>query len=139
MFSATTYYIFAAFVILCLAGFSLIQIFPQIRLQYESILLKIRDVLGKNKTASKITSILKSYIKKPAVKAGKLSVKYLGFTSGHIQKAEGFFQRALPAVSTEPVNLMALVIRKCYTESPAPLVALTAGLIVVFYFILTIF
>lgn len=139
MFSVTIYYIFAALLILLLTAFSLIQIFPQIRLQYENAALKIRSALNKNKTALRIITIFQRYLKSPVLKACRSLVKYLGVTSGHIQKAEGFFQRALPAVTTEPVNLMALVIRKCYTESPAPLITLTAGLIVVFYFILTIF
>lgn len=139
MFSATAYYIFAAFVIMCLAAFSLVQIFPQIRVQCENALLKIRDAFDKKKTALRIIVFFQMYVKSPALKAGRSLVKYLGVTSGHVRKAEGYIQRALPEVTTEPVNLMALVIRKCYTESPAPLIALTAGLIVVFYFILTIF
>lgn len=139
MFSAAAYYTLAALLILCLAAFSLVQIFPQIRVQCENAALKIRSALNKKKTALRVITFLQRYIKSPAVKACRSLVKYLGVTSGHVRKAERYIQRALPQITTEPVNLMALVIRKCYTESPAPLIAATAGLIVVFYFILTIF
>jgi hypothetical protein len=139
MFSATTYYILAALLILCLTAFSLVQIFPQNRMQYERALIRLKGALNKNKDALRIIKFLKKHIKSPVLKAIRSSVKYLGITSGHVRKAEGFIQRTLPFVTTEPVNLVALVIRKCYTDNPAPLITATTGLIVVFYFILTIF
>lgn len=138
-FNGVLYYVFAVIVIMWLIVFSLARIFPQIKLRYGSAVKKLNILKDKNDIALKLQMYFRRYIKSPVKRATESITQRLGITSGHLQQAELFIQKAVPAVTTEPVNLLALVIRKCYTDNPAPLITLSASIIVVFYFILTIF
>lgn len=133
------YYVFAALVIICLVAFALMRIFPNLREKINKAVTKKYQPLARQESVQKILMNFRKFVSSPVKIAIKIISNKLGVTSCHLQKAEVFIQKAVPAVTTEPVNLLALVIRKCYTDDPSPLIALTASLIVVFYFILTVF
>jgi hypothetical protein len=66
-------------------------------------------------------------------------IKLLYEVSGFFCKLDDLLQRSDRLVLTEPVNLTALAVRKLYGENINLMLAAAAGIIVVFYFILTIF
>ncbi len=93
----------------------------------------------KNELIFKITAFVNRSIVQVIQKILAAFVSLLNRISLICCKIEAFSAQMDRFVFEEPVDLTALVIRKFYGENEQYMIAAAAGLIVVFYFILTVF
>ena len=66
-------------------------------------------------------------------------IKVLSGVSEFTCRVDEFLSGSNKVIFAQPVNLTALVLRKLYGENEQIMLAAAAGIIVVFYFILTVF
>ena len=79
------------------------------------------------------------YFTEPLGTALAVSLRFVSNISAYLRKAEEIFTSKILPLVIEPVNIASLLVRKAYTDSQTAVVTIATGLIVAFYFILTIF
>lgn len=86
-----------------------------------------------------LRSKIQSFFTEPMKKALAFLFGFISNISLYFKKAEEFFTGKMLPLIIEPVNIASLLLRKVYTDSQTAVISVMAGLIVAFYFILTIF
>lgn len=111
----------------------------RISTRFKNFVSGITEKLLKQTNIEKVNKLLQDYLIKPLKGFSRSITGYLGNTGSSISGTEGIFTKKIKPFITEPVNITALVLRKLYNESIAAVIGVSAGIIVVFYIILTIF
>ena len=115
--------------------YALYRISPRFRKAVSAFTVKIL----KQENISKVYEFLLEKLLVPLKRFSGRITGYLGNTGRSISGTEGIFTGKIKPFITEPVNFVALVLRKLYNNSITAVIGVSAGIIVVFYIILTIF
>lgn len=99
----------------------------------------ITEKLLKQSNIAKVNKLLQDHLIIPLKGFSSRITGYLRNTGISISGTEGIFTKKIKPFITEPVNITALVLRKLYNDSLTAVIGVSAGIIVVFYIILTIF
>lgn len=99
----------------------------------------ISEKILKQVNIAKVYKFLREYLIVPLQGLSKGITGFLGNTGRSISGTEGIFTGKIKPFFTEPVNFIALVLRKLYNDNITAVIGVSAGIIVVFYIILTIF
>lgn len=137
--NTTTYYVIAAALYFAAAIFFVLLFSPGTRELLAVYLGKFADKLWSVKAFNILKTDLRKFLAEPMSRLSSLVIRFISGISVHFKKGEEFFTDKILPVIIEPVNLASLLIRKAYTDNLSAVISLTVGLIVAFYFILTIF
>lgn len=136
LFLNTTWFtVTSIFIYLVVIIYALYRISTRFRVTVSGITEK----LLKQANIAKVIKHLQDYLIIPLKAFSSRITGYLGNTGSSISGTEGIFTKKIKPFITEPVNITALVLRKLYNESIVAVIGVSAGIIVVFYIILTIF
>lgn len=122
-----------------LALFSLIKIFPSINTYYIKLLDKLNILLPKNEKLKDLLSKLWNSLLQNANFSWRFLIKNLSVISSQFKKIDSFISTKDTIIIGEPVNYFSLTLRKLFDTSVHTWIVYTAALIMLFYFILTIF
>jgi len=133
--NTTWFFVLAALVYVILFVYALLKISATAR----NMALNIRTNLSKQNFFKTISGNIHKYITVPVTGVINKFATFLGKSGRSISGSEGYFTRKIKPILIEPVNIVSLVFRKLYNDSQTAFIGISAGLIVVFYIILSIF
>jgi len=133
--NTTWFFVLAALVYVVLFVYALLQISATAR----KVALGIWSNLSKQNFFKTISGNIHKYITVPVTGVINKFATFLGNSGRSISGSEGSFTRKIRPILIEPVNIVSLVFRMLYNNSQAAVIGISAGLIVVFYIILSIF
>ena len=119
--------------------FSLIEIFPSASRYYKELLNKVKILLFKNEKLSAILLKLWNTLQQSTKSLWKFLIKYLALISAQFQRVDLFITNRDATLIGEPINYFSLTLRKLFDTSIHTWIVYSAALIMLFYFILTIF
>ncbi len=137
--NTTVYFIFAAIVYIAAVIFFIRLISPRARKIAGEYLRKISKIITDQKFYGALKSNFVKYFAVPLGTAFAVIFRFISNISVYLRKAEDIFTSKILPLVIEPVNIASLLVRKTYTDSQTVVITVMAGLIVAFYFILTIF
>jgi len=133
--NTTWFFVLAALVYVVLFVYALLKISATAR----NMALNIRANLSKQSFYRTISDGIQKYIILPIAGILKKLTGYLGISGRKISGSEGNVLKRIKPLLVEPVNIVSLLFRKLYNDSQTAVIGISAGLIVVFYIILSIF
>lgn len=137
--NTTAYYTVTLVLYIVAVIFFVLLISSKARSTVQAIFLRsIRAITQKTFYPALISNIQK-FFKVPLYKVLSITFRFISNISVNFKKAEEFFTGKMFPIVIEPVNILSLLIRKAYTDTKTIVISVMAGLIVAFYFILTIF
>lgn len=135
----TVYYIATVIIYVIAVTFFVLQISAKARETAFSYFRKFAGSITNQKFYPALKSNIQKFITAPFNRLMRLLFEFISKISVYFRKAEEYFTAKVLPLFSEPVNIASLLIRKAYTESKTVTISVMAGLIVAFYFILTIF
>lgn len=133
--NTTWFFVLAALVYVILLVYALLKISATAR----KAALGIWANLSKQSFFITISDGIQKYIILPVAGILKKLTGYLGISGRKISGSEGNVLKRIKPLVVEPVNIVSLLFRKLYNDSQTAVIGISAGLIVVFYIILSIF
>lgn len=133
--NTTWFFVLAALVYVILFVYALLKISVTAR----KAALGIWANLSKQSFYITISDGIQKYIILPVAGILKKLTDYLGISGRKISGSEGNVLKRIKPLVVEPVNIVSLLFRKLYNDSQTTVIGISAGLIVVFYIILSIF
>ena len=137
--NTTVYFIIAAIVYFAAVIFFIMLISPRARKVSGEYFRKISTILTDQKFYGALKTNFVKYFTEPLGTALAVILRFVSNISAYLRKAEEIFTSKILPLVIEPVNIASLLVRKAYTDSQTAVVTIATGLIVAFYFILTIF
>jgi len=119
--------------------FTLINLSQAVRVFYNKLLDKLNALINKNKKVGGVLDFIKSKILFYMNKALRIVFKFLLILSYYIFKFDLYIIKNDSVLVDEPVNYTALVLRKLYTENIRTVIVYSSLVLVIFYFILSVF
>ena len=133
--NTTWFFVLAALVYVILFVYALLKISATAR----KAALGIWANISKQSFYITISDGIQKYIILPVAGILKKLTGYLGISGRKISGSEGNVLKRIKPLVVEPVNIVSLLFRKLYNDSQTAVIGISAGLIVVFYIILSIF
>jgi hypothetical protein len=121
------------------ALFFALLISPKAREIVYTIFRKITKSITDLKFYPALKTKIQRFFTEPINKVLAVLFRFISNVSVYFKKAEEFFSGKMLPLIIEPVNIASLLIRKVYSDSQTVNISIMTGLIVAFYFILTIF
>ena len=137
--NTTVYFVIAVIIYIAAVIFFIMLISPRAKKVTGEYFKKISKTITDQKFYNSLKTGFVKYFAEPLGKATAVIFRFVSNVSVYIRKAEDIFTSKILPLAIEPVNIASLLVRKAYTDSQAAVITVMAGLIVAFYFILTIF
>lgn len=137
--NTTVYFIIVAIVYFAAVIFFIMLISPRARKVSGEYFRKISTILTDQKFYGALKTNSVKYFIEPLGTALAVILRFVSNISAYLRKAEDIFTLKILPLVIEPVNIASLLVRKAYTDSQTAVITIATGLIVAFYFILTIF
>jgi hypothetical protein len=133
------YFVLIALMYLFLVIFTVLRLSKTDRKIYYAFLDRINAFIHKNKKVFVVFDFIKYRLLFYFGKALAIIFKFLKIFSYYIYKLDLLLKRNDFVIIGEPVNYAALVLRKLYTENVQAAIVYISLVIVLFYFILSVF
>ncbi len=137
--NTTLYYVLAIFIYVYICITSILLISSTVRNTALELIIKLRSRIPENDVTNRVREYSNKFILEPIGKVLGGIFRFILLISFNLYRAEDYFTSIVLPEIVEPVNYASLILRKCYTDSQATVLTVTALFFVVFYFILSIF